>query len=147
MTIYEALSVIVSVLVPVMAVAVGLFRYAVSQKQAEFEAAFKALHAKNEKQDEENRRTVDRLHEQELHTLKLQGELQLANAHSDNLINDVEEIKETMVTKSEFASLRSMLEDAVKMIRSAGGYRSPSTPFPERGGGGGGGGGLGGGRR
>lgn len=133
MTLFEVLSVCGSVLLVVIGIAGGLFRYAVSQKQREYENTFRELSKKNERQDDENRRTVDRLHEQEKVAQALSYELKLTNQSSSNLLKDVEEIKGQMVTKVEFQQLQKTITDALVQLRSSSYRQAPSrseTPFP-----------------
>lgn len=134
MTLYEVLSIGGALFGLLLAIIGFLARNTYVQDKREIEENFKSFRAKNEKQDDENKKVVDRLHQQELANQALRYELQLTNRGSQTIERDVEEIKGAMVTKVEFNQLKSSIDDIGKKLQSPGRYgsSSPPTPFPER---------------
>lgn len=150
MTPYEILGSVGAIVAFLSTIIFGLIKYNDSQKRREYERAFASLHeelkklgdehrraldvlrAKNEEQDRENRRTIERLHAQEMANLELKGKLDLANASRDSVLKDVEEIRSAMVTKTEFAALQKTITDLLRELRP-GRYQRSETPLPGRG--------------
>lgn len=131
MSIFEVLSIVGPIIGGLVGLAGWLASNTYKQDKKETETVFKSLHAKNEKQDDENKRVVERLHSQELKCQALEYELKLANKGSENILVDIEEIKENMVTKGEFGQLVKSIDDMSK--RFPGRYSSSSsTPFPPK---------------
>lgn len=100
----------------------AMFRYALAQKEAEFERRFTDIeNAADERKVrcEEDMRSLDnRITVEEKCTIQLTGDINLVRNNHDSLNKDLEEIKRTMITKAEFEPRMTNLERTLNQILS-----------------------------
>ena len=133
---------------------VTLLKYALGQKEKHDEQRHDGLRAKIEREVEarqavdrqvadDQKRTIERLHQDELATIKLQGELAMLRQSQEIHAKSFDDLEGKVVTKQEFEARMDGLEKAldrlVTSVQQSGRYapRSPSggmsmTPDPTK---------------
>jgi len=124
-----------SVLAGGVSIYMAIFRYALSQKEREFDRRFEDI----ERRAETN---LGRLNDEEKATIRQDGQINLVQNNHDALTRDLEEIKRNMITKAEFEPRMTNLERTLNQILAELRGRYPShhshgampavTPTPKR---------------
>lgn len=117
---------------------VGIVRYAINQREKEIDRRIgetqKSQATSSRECTRELRSLADRLTTEEKATIRQDGEIRLVNQNHDSLTSDIEEIKRTMVTKSEWEPRMTALERNTNQIlaelRSGSGRYSPVRQPP-----------------
>jgi len=126
------MSTVLGFLATVISVAVGAWfavaRYAIAQREREIDRRLDDCRA-------ECRVLNDRLHTEEKATIRQDGDVNRVRDSHGTLVNDIDEIKKSMVTKTEFWALEKALNQILNEMqrgRSGGSYSAQPGPFPKK---------------
>lgn len=116
----DVVSAAAGVLSVLMGAYVMLLRYAISQREKELDNRIAAIAKEQERTQkecgDEMKNLVARLAEEEKATIRQKGEMDLVRAQHEAQIGDIEEIKRTMLTRTEFEPRMTSIEKTLREI-------------------------------